>query len=259
MGGVRAAELAVERAGEHGVACVVTRRCAHAGRLGSFTQQIAEAGLIGLGVCSSPIHGHWVAPFGGREGRLATNPFSFASPSSGDPIVLDMSTSAISEGNVRMCLKRGEHVPAGTIADSNGRTSTVPQDFYGPPMGTILPFGGPAGYKGTGLAIMVEILGNALAGNLIDDRTVIGNGVSLVAIAPGDFLEARRFRELIDGLKAYIRSSPPAEGCDRVVVPGELDFDRKRRLLVEGIEIEEAVWSEILHAADQLGIHVEAG
>ena len=111
-------------------------------------------------------HGHFVVPWGGREGRLATNPLAFGAPTDGAPVVLDMSTSMISEGKIRVLLHAGQQVPQGRIQDADGNPTTEPARFYGPPRGTILPLGGEgelnSGYKGYGLALLVDILSAVL-------------------------------------------------------------------------------------------------
>jgi uncharacterized oxidoreductase len=256
VGGLRAIELAIERAGKHGISCVLAKNCNHAGRLGAFTQYAADNGMIAIATCNSPKHGHWVAPFGGRQGRLATNPLSFAAPSSGNPIVLDMSTSAISEGMVRMCFNKSQDVPQNCISDGQGSPTTDPKKFYAQPKGTINPFGGQAGYKGMGLAIMVEILSGTLKGDLITDESIIGNGLCFIVIDPGSFVTTERFKTLTDALVDYIKSSPPAEGCKGVVMPGELDFMTKRTKEKQGIEVDENTWNQVTDIAKKLGITI---
>ena len=256
VAGVRAVEIAMIKAKKCGVSCVLVQRCNHAGRLGAFTEQVANAGMVALATCNSPIYGHWVAPFGGREGRLATNPFSFAAPTNADPIVLDMSTSAISEGKVRLLYNSGQQVPPGCIADPLGIETTDPNKFYGDTKGTIKPFGGSAGYKGTGLGLMVEILSGTLKGDLVTDETLIGNGLCFIVIDPSSFGSGRQFRHLANELIKYIKSCPPAEGSAGVSVPGELDFNVKRKRLKSGITIDENTWGEITEIAKKLKVSI---
>ena len=254
VGGVKAMELAIEKASTHGIACVIAKRCNHAGRLGAFTQMAAEAGMLALASCNSPKQGHWVAPFGGREGRLATNPFSFAAPSNGDPIVLDMSTSAVSEGKVRLCYNSGQQTPPDCIADAKGKPTSDAKDFYGEPRGTIRPFGGAAGYKGTGLGIMVEMLSGTLKGDLVTGDNIIGNGLCFIVINPGSFITTDMFKALADELVQYVKSCPLAEGSDGVLMPGEMDFNTKRERLENGIEIDDETWKQISDIAKKLNV-----
>ena len=131
VGATRAAQLAIEAAKEHGTAFASLRRCRHVGRVGAYTEMAAQHNCIGLAACSSAGEGHWVAPFGGREGRLGTNPMSFAAPTGGDPIVVDFSTSALPEGKVRFLRDTGEKLPPHSLVDRRGDPSTDPGDLYG--------------------------------------------------------------------------------------------------------------------------------
>lgn len=254
VGGVRAMELAIKKATEHGISCVMVKNCNHAGRLGAFTQMAAEAGMVALATCNSPKHGHWVAPFGGKEGRLATNPFAFSAPTKGDPVVFDMSTSAISEGAVRLCHNKGIPAPADCINDAQGQTTTDPNDFYAEPKGTIKPFGGSAGYKGTGLGLMVEMLSGTLKGDLITDGNIIGNGLCLIVINIANFVEPERFDELANSLVEYVRSSAPVDESTKVQVPGEPNFTIRRDRLENGIEIDDSNWNQIMDIAKKLNV-----
>ena len=124
---------------EHKIACVITRRCNHVGRLGYFTQLAAEAGFFALATVNVPKFGHFVVPFGGREGRLGTNPISYAAPGRDYPIVADMCMSTSSEGKLRVCHNQGVNLPQEWIIDAEGNQSADPKDYYGDPRGWILP------------------------------------------------------------------------------------------------------------------------
>ena len=158
VGATRAMEMAIDKARQYHAACVVTQRCGHAGRLGAYMEIAAREGFVALGVCNSPRHGHFVLPWGGRQARLATNPMSFAIPTkSGDPILADFSTAAAPEGKIRVFRDQRRRLPEGWIVDAQGKPSTNPADFYGPPMGAILPFGRETGYRGFALSLLVEV------------------------------------------------------------------------------------------------------
>ena len=110
-------------------------------------------------VCSGPRSGHWVAPFGGLEGRLSPNPIAFACPvAEGPPLTGDFSTSVVPEGVVRSLRNRGARTPEGALRDAAGRPTTDPAVLYGEPRGALQPLGGDFGYRGTALALMVELL-----------------------------------------------------------------------------------------------------
>lgn len=135
VGAARATELAMEKARKAGIACVVTKCCCHAGRIGTYTEMAADHGFLAIAVCNAAKNGHFVPPWGGREGRLATNPISFAVPSdaSGPIILSDFSTAETSEGFLQVYRNCGQPLPDGWIVDAQGRPSNDPNDFYGPP------------------------------------------------------------------------------------------------------------------------------
>ncbi|MDF2670866.1 MAG: dehydrogenase [Paenibacillus sp.] len=245
----RMVDIALDKARDHQIVCITSKRSRHIGRLGAYVQKIAEHGMIALGFANGYKRGHSVAPWGGREGRLATNPLAYAVPTSSDPVVFDMSTSMIAEGRLRILKNRGEPIPPGRVLDASGNPTTDPDAFYGPPMGTILPFGSELGYKGFGLGLLVEILGSTLVGEEVSDNSEYTNGLCLIVINPESFSGTARFTGLMDQLSDYMGSCPPAPGHDGVKMPGQLDFAMKRQRLVEGIPIEEETWALVVQAA----------
>ncbi|MBM82758.1 MAG: hypothetical protein CMJ78_19525 [Planctomycetaceae bacterium] len=256
VGAEKAIQAGIDIASQHGTACVVTRRCNHVGRLGAWVQLAADSGMIALATCNSPIYGHFVLPFGGREGRLATNPIAYAVPTGGDPLVSDFSTSVAPEGKIRFYRNQGEDVPDGWILDSDGNGTNDPNQFYGPPRGGILPLGGHAGHKGFALSLLVEILGSVLSGISSKDTEVFGNGVCFIVIDPSTFCPLDRFRSLMDETIEYMKSSAPAPGFDEVLVPGELEFRTMRRRLKEGIVVDEATRTAMIDEGEKLGIDI---
>ncbi|MEW6753845.1 MAG: Ldh family oxidoreductase [Candidatus Latescibacterota bacterium] len=254
VGAARLVEAVAVKARQAGVAYGVTQRCHHVGRLGGHAQKVAAQGLFCLAVANSHKHGHFVVPWGGREGRLATNPLAWAVPTGGLPVVLDMSTSMIAEGKIRALMHAGQSVPPGRILDGHGRPTTEPRAFYGPPRGTILPLGGELGYKGFGLGLLVEVLGSTLAGEPLTDEHRYVNGLGLLAIDPEPLCGASRFRTLVDELCAYVTSSPPAPGFEEVVLPGALDFRQRERRLREGIPLPAETWRQIEEVARRVGV-----
>ncbi|MFC1466734.1 MAG: Ldh family oxidoreductase [Candidatus Brachytrichaceae bacterium NZ_4S206] len=251
------AEIACEKA-RGGVACVVSRNSNHVGRLGAWVQRIAERDLIGLAFANNPRGGHAVTPWGGREGRLGTNPLAWAVPiaAGSTPIVMDMATCMMPEGKIRVHLHAGKPLPEGIIVDARGRPSTDPRAFYGPPHGAILPFGSQYGYKGFGLALLVELLGGVLAGYATSQPQPHDNGLCLIAIDPEAFCGAQTFKALVEDLRAYIVNTPLMEGFSEVVMPGTIDFRTRERRLREGIPLADESWRLIVEAATQVGLVV---
>jgi hydroxycarboxylate dehydrogenase B len=247
-------DMAVTKAKTKNVAAVVTRHCGHVGRLGAYTEQAARQGLVAMAFCNSARNGHFVQPWGGKQGRLATNPISFAFPYGlHDPIVADFSTAEVPEGVLRVYRNRGDLLPGKWVTDSDGNASDDPNDFYGPPKGAILPFGGMKGYRGYALGLLVEILAGILAGmHSPDDKP--GNGLTFVTVNIEAFLPFTDYSELIIELGEYIKSSPAANGHTQVFLPGEVEFQKKLARLEAGIPLDDRTWEEIRAAAAGLGI-----
>jgi uncharacterized oxidoreductase len=241
-----ATDTVAELAREHGAAAVTVRRAGHVGRLGEYTGALTERGLAALAVCNSD---PTVAPHGGRERRLGTNPLSIAVPR-GDgrpPIVMDWATSAVAEGKLQMSLARGEQAPPGAVVDKDGRPTTNPADFY--EGGALLPFGA---HKGYGLSVMIELLGGLLSGAGVSslpgyDET---NGMLIVALEIGRFGDPDRFRERAEAFCELLAQTAPAEGTDGVLVPGEPEAGAAEQRRREGIAVPAAIWRALQELRD---------
>jgi uncharacterized oxidoreductase len=249
-------DIACAKAKQAGMAYVVSRNCCHVGRLGTYVQKVAEQGMMGIATCNIRKIGHVVAPWGGREGRMGTNPLAFAAPTKGWPVVFDAATCMIPEGKVYLARDEGKSVPSGCIQDAAGNPTTDPNVYIGPPRGTILPFGSQYGHKGYGLGLMVEIMGGIMAGQ---DATVDQpgfNAFSLIAIDPDAFCGAEQFTEHVNRLCAYHMSAAPAPTFREVVVPAVYDFRMRDKRLAEGIPVDENVWQTVIRAAARVGVTV---
>jgi uncharacterized oxidoreductase len=253
----RMVEIACDKARQHGIACVVSRNSHHVGRLGAWPQKIAVQGLIGLAFANNTRRGHMVAPWGGRQGRLGTNPLAYAAPAKdGQFVLMDMSTCMIPEGKIRVHLHNGTSVPPNCILDAEGHPTSDPKAFYGPPRGAILPFGSQYGYKGFGLGLLVEILGGLLAGYEASREHAHVNGLCLIAIDPEAFCGADHFKELLADLSAYVTSAPLADEFNEVVVPGTPDLRMREKRLREGIPLPAETWRQIVEAGARLGVEL---
>ncbi len=159
----KAMALTIEKAKTANVAACTVFRQSHVGRLAAYPMMAMREGMIGLAAADSGRSPKFVAPFGGREARLGTNPISIAVPSDLEaPFYLDMATSAVAAGKIALATARGEEIPTGWIIDAEGRQTTDPRQFR--KGGALLPLGGTEGYKGSGLAAMVEVLCGLLTG-----------------------------------------------------------------------------------------------
>jgi uncharacterized oxidoreductase len=261
LGGLRALEVAVAKAREHKVACVVTKRCRHIGRLGHYTHMAAEEGMFAQVFVTGAKSGHFVVPYGGSQGRLPPAPVSWAVPGPDHPIVADMAMSTASLGKIMVYRNRGEPLPKGWIVDAAGNPSTDPNELFKSPPGHILPFGGNVGYKSYAFLLLAEILAGRLAGTgILDDVPLGTNGVCFIVVDISAFLPLQRFKTLVAEMIDYIKSSPPAPGFDEVVLPGELDFRTCLERKAQGIPIEPVTWQQIKDTAEELGVSVtEAG
>ena len=257
LGPGRATELAVERARRFGVGSASLRRCRHVGRLGAYAEQAAQAQCVALVTCSTAGEGHWVAPFGGREGRLGTNPISFAAPTSNQPVVMDFSTAALPEGRVRLYRDTEQALPEGALVDRSGAPSTDPADLY--KAGAILPFGGDQGYKGFGLGFMAQIFSCLLGEPTWREEGLESNANTmwLLAVDAAAWGDGERFRAELDRMIAYVRSAAPALGSNGVLVPGEREFAAEARYRREGIPVEEGVWCQLVQVAQEADVEVE--
>ena len=250
-----AVEWGIERAGRYGVAAVTVKNANHIGRLGSYMRRIAEAGMIGLLCTNSHGGGSIVAPWGGMAGRLGTNPLAAGFPGAeGGALVLDMTTSIVAEGKVRIKRNRGEPAPVGWIVDSAGEPSTDPEDFYAEPRGSLLPFGGSMGHKGYGLGVIVELLGGALsgAGCARGKKVRNGNGNFLLVVDIARFQPLAEYRAQIKAYITYLKATPKAEGFVDILMPGELE-ERERERRRDGIFVEEETWTQVLECAERVG------
>jgi LDH2 family malate/lactate/ureidoglycolate dehydrogenase len=253
----RAMELAIRKAKETRISAVGAYNLYHVGRLADYTRMAAEQDLVGImtvnGGGASPL----VAPFGGAAGRLATNPISMACPTGGAvPFLLDMATSVVAEGKVRVARDRGEKAPEGWLLDSQGRPTTDPHALYQEPRGAILPLGGSAGHKGFGLAMVVEILGGILArggyGGQGADR--LSNGTFIVVVDISAFIEPGQFRTDIAELLGYVKRAPTAPGVEAIMYPGEPEAIAQQRREREGIPLADETWRQIVALAQGLDI-----
>jgi LDH2 family malate/lactate/ureidoglycolate dehydrogenase len=249
-----ATETAIELAREFGVGAVTVARCYHIGRVAPYVERVAHAGMIGLAMSSA---GPGVAPYGGRTRVLGTNPIAWAAPRGGGkpPLCLDVATSTFAEGKVMMAKTRGELVPPGVIVTADGHPTQIPDDLYDG--GALLPFGA---HKGSGFSILAQIVGHGLAGMLPPSPVsqLGANGPLVLAIDVESFGPLDQCLGEIEAQCKAITDAPPAEGFDRVRLPGEPEVESRARRAIEGIPIPESTWTDLLALADELGVRDEA-
>ncbi|GGL99506.1 Ldh family oxidoreductase [Nakamurella endophytica] len=253
LAGRLAVRTAAELARQHGVSVVTAHSCNHIGRLGEYAEDLAAQGLVSILWCNADPS---VAPFGGRQRLLGTDPFAAGIPSGErPPLIVDFATAAVAEGKLRIERAAGRQVAPGLIQDADGRPSTDPEDFYSG--GSLLPFGG---HKGFGLAVLVELLGGALSGNHVGflPQYRWGNGLVLLALAPGRLIDPDSFAAEITEASDVLRGSPPAEGVERVLLPGDVERATRERRLRDGFPMLDTLWDRLVELGDRLGVRLPA-
>jgi LDH2 family malate/lactate/ureidoglycolate dehydrogenase len=245
---------ACRRAGQTGLAAVTIRRQGHIGRLGAYTASAADRGFIAMMTADSGRAPKSVAPFGGREARLGTNPISFAVPTARHgALVLDMATSTVAGGKVKVAASRGQTLPDGWIVSKDGEPSNDPQEYLDG--GALLPLGADQGHKGYGLSVMVEILSGLLTGigfGVYPDG-IHNDGVFLTVFDVARFRPPEAFLEETSEFIEYLRATPPAVGVEQVLTPGELEQRTREQRETEGIPIEDRTVERL----DQLAAHLD--
>ncbi len=257
VGATFATELLLQKAQQNGVASVSLRNTSHIGRLAAYPLMVAQAGMIGLILVNAGRMGFQVAPFGGIDGRLGTNPLAFAAPRRADaPIFVDMSSSTVADGKIYIAANQGKPVPEGWFVDAEGNPSTNPHDYFGEPRGAVLPLGGPLGHKGFALSMMMEICGGGMSGQGMSqgDMRFSSNGVHITAYDIAKFTDPEFFFDEVEALVSHVKSSRTAPGVAEVLIPGEPEFRNERERQRNGIPIDDTTWEKLCAAAREIGL-----
>jgi LDH2 family malate/lactate/ureidoglycolate dehydrogenase len=221
----------------------------------------AKAGMIGLITADSGRSPKAVAPFGGREARLGTNPISIAVPSDLDgPLYLDMATSAAAAGKIAVAVARNEPVPDGWVIGKDGKPTNDPRQLR--QGGALLPMGGPdGGYKGYGLAVMVEILCGLLTGLGfgVEPTGRHNDGCFMACFKVDAFRPLAEFKKEVGEFIRYLKETPPAEGSSGVLYPGEIEHMKEQDRRKNGIEVEDATWTRLKLLAEEYKLTDQLG
>ncbi len=241
-----------------GVAVGTLRHCGHVGRLGEYAEWAVFRGLALIATVNSHGAGRRVAPPGGTEGRISTNPICIGIPTAEEPIILDFSTSAAAEGKVRSYYQKQQPCPAGWLIDHRGQPTTDPAVLYTEPRGALLPFGGTQSYKGFALGLVLDMLCGGLSGGACSSPAYpingVGNAAVFILLNPRLFAGMEHFVNECTALARYIRSCPTAEGVAAITLPGDPERAIRRQRLREGIPVPEGTWELIERAAAELGV-----
>ena len=258
------ARAATERAiaaAKRGGACLLSVRDAgHMGRIGSYGEMVAAAGLAGVFMVNASSKIGWVAPHAGARAILGTNPLCIAAPgpTADEPFVLDMATARIAHGKVRAAHLRGARAPEGALIDAEGRDTTDPAVVFREPMGALLPLGE---HKGYGMAVAFEILAGALSGGgtVGKRRRKDGgqnNNLFAVIVDPGRLVDRDDFVADIADVLATMKSNPPRDPSRPVLTAGEPERAMRRRRLAEGIPIDPGTWAAFVASARSVGVEL---
>ena len=261
--GPQAVDIGIDKARAHGVAIVALRNSGHLGRIGDWAERALDAGLVSIhfvNVGGSLL----VAPFGGIDRRMSTNPVTIGVP--GDPpLLLDFATALVAEGKVLVASKGGKPLPPGSLIDADGSLSTDPKVLYGDgdPSISLYNKGGAGSiramgeHKGSGLSFMCEMLAGALTGSGCagPDPQPVHNGMLSIYMVPETFDTGGGFADWVVRYVDFYKSATPAEVGGEILVPGEPEARRRAARLADGIELPEDVWTGIAAAAHEQGLN----
>lgn len=253
-------DCAMQRAGEFGVALVALRNSGHVGRLGAHGEYVAAAGYAALLLVNATGRPPSVAPHGGSEPRLSSNPFCFAYPALEGmaPVVLDAATAGMAIGKARVARAVGQPLPPGLLLDDQGRPTTDPRFALGDPQGALLPFGL---HKGSGLGLFCDLFAGALCGaetaqpgNGNQTRMGATNNMLAIVIDPARLGERDNVLVEARAMLDYFKSSRPTDPAQPVMLPGEIEARTRTQRLADGITIDAATWKQLTRLAQDAGV-----
>ncbi|MBS3918200.1 MAG: Ldh family oxidoreductase [Deltaproteobacteria bacterium] len=241
----RAMKMSIEKARKFGIGFTLIRNTNHIGILAFYTLMAAEEGMVGIVMSNSAPS---MSPWGGAAPFFGTNPLSFAIPGGKEgPVALDMSSSVVARGKIRRAERMKETIPLGWALDESGSPTTDPTAAM---KGTLLPIGGP---KGFGLAFMIDVLTGMLSGSNYGPNVKTfhqplgptGIGVLTMAIDIERFMPLDQFKQLMESYVESIKRSKKAKGVSRIYLPGEIELEKEKKSLAEGIPLNDSVVSSL--------------
>jgi hydroxycarboxylate dehydrogenase B len=250
-----AVRRAIARAKEIGACVLALRNASHVGRIGTYGELAARAGCVFTAFVNVADHHDVAAPFACAEPRLGTNPFCTAVPGAdGYSVMLDMATTTIAAGKARVAYNKGIPVAEGTLIDPNGQPTTDPTGFIRDHTGALVTFGR---HKGSGMAVLCEIMAAAVGGGQRADEPVKGgilNSMLATVIDLSKLGDPMAIGEAVEATKAHIRSSRMAPGFDEILLPGEPERRSAEMRRRDGIAVDDTTWCDVCAAAGTLGI-----
>jgi hydroxycarboxylate dehydrogenase B len=260
----QAVELGIEKCRQHGLAAVALRNAGHVGRVGDWAAMAAAAELVSIHFVNAA-GSVLVAPFGGVDRRFSTAPFCVGIPrSDAEPVILDFATSVVAEGKVLVASRGGKKLPADALVGPDGSVSGDPHVLYG----DYQPGGGPRDYgkgegairafgehKGSGLALICELLGGALSGNgATQEGRPFANGMLSFYLDPKRMDPEAAFSGEVARYIAAVKSSRSVQRDGEVLAPGEPEQRMRAERLASGVPLTDDIWASIVATARQVGI-----
>ena len=250
-----AVRRAIVRAKELGACVLAFRNASHIGRIGTYAELAAAEGCAFTAFVNVADHHDVQATWGAAEPRLGTNPFCAAVPGPDGPaVMLDMATTTIAGGKARVAYNKGVPVADGCLIDDDGNPTNDPTGFIRDHTGALRAFGT---HKGSGLAVMCEIMASAVAGGQGAFHPAKGgvlNSMLATIIDLSRLGDPAAIAADILAVKAHVKSARPAPGFDEVLTPGEPEKRYTVRRMEFGIEVDDTTWRDIRAAAETIGI-----
>jgi LDH2 family malate/lactate/ureidoglycolate dehydrogenase len=250
----RAMEMAIAKAKTAGVCAVGVRNSNHCGALGFYTELATKANMAALAMTNStPL----MAPWGGTTLSIGTNPISFGVPAEGEPVILDMATSATARGKVFLAAQKGYKLPDGVALTKDGEPTTDPKEAL---EGILLPVGGPKGY---GLSLIIDIMAGIMTGSNFGQgiTSLYGDlakaqdiGHIAVVFNIEDFLALDDFFAGMRRSRSELKSSKLAKGFAEIFLPGEIEANLLKQRAEQGAVLPLATWSVLEEWAKKFAI-----
>ncbi|NKB50156.1 MAG: malate/lactate/ureidoglycolate dehydrogenase [Alphaproteobacteria bacterium] len=253
-----AMQAAIDRCWDTGIVAMTLKNAHHIGRVGTYGEMAVEAGFISLHFVNVTDHFEIVAPHRGSDARFGTNPVCIAMPTSdpAEPIILDMATSKVAMGKLRVANNAGTRLADGIVIDADGAPTNDPGVMFREPKGALLPF---AEHKGYGLALMAELMSGALSGGGTiqpgNERLEgIINTMTAIVLDPARLGDVGWINAEVDAMADFVKASPPVDPALPVLVPGEPERLSRAARNANGVPLDRESWEQLLGAGETLGL-----
>lgn len=258
VAGTAAIELGIEKAKQYGIGMVLIRNTNNVGSLAYYTQLAAEQGMIAIMSCNAAPA---MAPWGGAEQLMGTNPMAISIPADGPGFTADMASSVVARGKIRKAARQGIEIPDNWALDEDGNPTTDPNEAL---KGSLLPMGGP---KGSALAMAIDIISGLMAGSgygqslksfhVLEGPT--GVGASCIVIDVSRFMGVDKFKELMSGYTDTVKGMKTANGFKEILMPGEIECHKEENSLENGIEMDDQQVASLNEILEKAGSEIRLG